>query len=109
MTRERIPTSHIRFSKFEYQRLQKDKTTTGKSIPWLLKTAYFKKDISAPALDIETRKSVRRELSAIGNNLNQLAKKSNSNIFGDLTAEIQEALQAIKTLKSFLGQDYGDR
>ena len=109
MKQEPIPTSHIRFSKPEYQRLLKDKTLTGKSIPWLLKTTYFKSSISTPALDSETRQIVRRELSAIGNNLNQLTRKVHTEIFGNLKEELQECLQAIKTMKSFLGQDYGDR
>lgn len=109
MKQDPIPTSHIRFSKQEYQRIIKDKELTGKSIPWLLKTVYFRKEISTPALDIESRKAVRRELSSIGNNLNQLTRKVHSGVFGDLTEELQEALNAIKILKSFLGQDYGDR
>lgn len=109
MKQEPIPSSHIRFSKQEYQRLLKDKEITGKSIPWLLKTIYFKKDISTPTLDLETRKAVRRELAAIGNNLNQLARKANTGIFGDLQEDLIESLQTIKTLRSYLGQDYGDR
>ncbi len=109
MKQERIPTSHIRFSKQEYQRLLKDKELTGKSIPWLLKTAYFKKEISTPALDSETRKSVRRELAAIGNNLNQLTRKVHTGIFGNLQEELLESLHSIKTLRSYLGQNYGDR
>jgi len=109
MKQEQTPTSHIRFSKQEYQRLLKDKTMTGKSIPWLLKTAYFKKEISTPTLDSETRQAVRRELSAIGNNLNQLTKKVHSEIFGNLKDEIQDCIQTIRVLKSYLGQDYGDR
>jgi hypothetical protein len=104
-----LPSSHIRFSKQEYLRLLKDKMMTGKSIPWLLKTAYFRKEISTPTLDFETRQAVRRELSAIGNNLNQLTKKVHTEIFTDLKADLFECLQAIKTLRSFLGQDYGDR
>ena len=109
MKHELTPTSHIRFSEQEYQRLLKDQNLTGKSIPWLLKTAYFKKEISTPPLDAETRKVVSRELSAIGNNLNQLAKKVHMEIFGNLKDEIQECLQDIKILRSYLGQNYGDR
>jgi hypothetical protein len=109
MKQRTIPTSHIRFSEEEYLRLEKDKLATGKSIPWLLKTAYFKKEILPPPLDPETRKAVRRELSAIGNNLNQLTRYVHSGIYSDLKGELQECLQAIKTLKSFLGQEYGDR
>jgi hypothetical protein len=107
--REPIPTSHVRFSKQQYLKLLKDKEMTGKSIPWLLKTVYFKKEISTPSLDSETRKAVRRELAGIGNNLNQLTRKVHTRIFGDLQEELLEALQSIKTLRSFLGQNYGDR
>ena len=109
MKQEPLPSSHIRFSKQQYQRLLKDQLMTGKSIPWLLKTAYFKSEISTPTLDVETRQAVRRELSAIGNNLNQLTRKVHTEIFGNMKEELSECLQAIKTLKSYLGQDYGDR
>ncbi len=104
-----IPSSHIRFSKEQYARIAKDKLLTGKSIPWLLKTTYFRHQISSPQLDVETRKAVRRELSAIGNNLNQLTRYFHTEFRPDLTSELQECLQTIRTLKSFLGQNYGDR
>lgn len=109
MKHNAVPSSHIRFSAEEYLRLEKDKLLTGKSIPWLLKTAYFKREISTPLLDAETRRTVRRELSGIGNNLNQLTRYVHSGTYADLKNEIRECLQAVKTLKSFLGQDYGDR
>ena len=100
--------ANVRLTKEEYVQLTQDHMMSGKSIPWLLKTAYFKNRISAPNLDVETRKAVRRELSYIGNNLNQLAHNVNSGLIAHVRSEVQELLQAVKTLKSFLGRDYGD-
>ncbi len=96
----------VRFSAEEYLILKKDELLIGKSIPWLLKTAYFKNGIAPPLLDAETRRAVRRELAYIGNNINQLAKNVNSGLISQVKDEVQEMLQAIRTLKSFLGLDY---
>ena len=64
----------VRFTESEYRQIVSAVIESGKSVPWLLKTVYFKKGISAPTLDVERRKTVLRELSHIGNNINQLAK-----------------------------------
>lgn len=101
--------ANVRFSKNEYAKLQRDQLVTGRSVPWLLKTAYFKNEISAPTLDTETRTAVRRELSAIGNNLNQLTRLAHLEVIGGLREQILECIHAIRTLKSYLGQDYGNR
>lgn len=102
-------SSCVRFSKEEYFNLVRDQAITGKSIPWLLKTAYFKQRIAPPALDLETRKSIRREFANIGNNLNQLTRYAHSGLIADFKEDLRDCLQAIKTLRSFLGRDYGDR
>jgi hypothetical protein len=102
------PTSHVRFSYEEYLRIKRDELEAGKSIPWLLKTAYFQRGISAPTLDVETRNAVKRELAYIGNNLNQLTKNVNSGLISNAKEEAQQLLNGVNTLKSFLGLDYGD-
>ena len=101
--------SLVRFTEREYQRIVDDYLETGKSIPWLLKTAYFKKGISAPTLDVERRKGALRELAYIGNNLNQLTRMAHVRGFETVKSELLDSLHSIRLLKQFLGCDYGDR
>jgi hypothetical protein len=101
--------SQVRFTESEYRRIVRDQLETGKSVPWLLKTAYFKKGISAPTLNAETRKAALRELAYIGNNLNQLTRMAHVRGFETIKGELLDLLQAIRVLKGFLGCDYGNR
>ncbi|MGK5082978.1 plasmid mobilization relaxosome protein MobC [Bdellovibrionota bacterium FG-1] len=101
--------STVRFERDEYLRMIRDRIETGKSIPWLLKTAYFRGGISAPALDAETRKAVRRELAAIGNNLNQLARAAHTLGIHRIEADVCEAINLVQYFKTTLLGDYGDR
>jgi hypothetical protein len=99
----------VRFTESEYRRIVRDQLETGKSIPWLLRTAYFKNGISAPTLDADTRKTCLRELAYIGNNLNQLTKMAHVRGFETIKGEVLEMVQTVKMLKGFLGRDYGHR
>ena len=104
-----LPTSHVRFTRDEFVTLKRNELETGRSIPWLLKTAYFSGGITPPTLDAETRKAVKRELAYMGNNLNQLVKNVNSGLISNVKEEVQELLSTFRTLKAYLGLDYGDR
>lgn len=101
--------SCVRFTESEYRQLQKAQILTGKSIPWLLKTAFFNHGVSAPTLDNETRKTVRTELSRISNNLNQIAKHVHSGLISEIKSEFEEVLQAVRCLKSFLKLGFGEQ
>ena len=103
-----VRRTNVRLTEGEYVRLKRAEIESGKSMPWLLKTAYFHHGISGPTLDIESRKAVRRELAYIGNNLNQLMKQVHSGLISNVKSEVEEMLQAFRSLKSFLGLDYGD-
>ena len=109
MNTSQVPTSHVRFTRDEFFQLKKDELLTGQSIPWLLKTAYFHRGISAPTLDSETRKAALRELAYIGNNLNQLSKQVNSGLISNVKEEVLEMLHTFRNLRNYLGLDYGDR
>ena len=102
-------SAHVRFTPEQFRRVMRDKLETGKSIPWLLKAAYFSRGISPPVLDAETRKTVRRELGYIGNNLNQLARAMNMGRRTEVEAEVRDAINALSLLKHFLLTNYGDR
>ena len=101
--------SLVRFTENEYRKIVGAVIESGKSVPWLLKTAYFKKGISAPTLDVERRKTVLRELSHIGNNVNQLTKMAHIRGFESIKDALFDSLRDIRLLKSFLGLDYGNR
>jgi hypothetical protein len=109
MNQEPAHSSFVRFTREEYLRLKRDSLETGKSIPWLLKTAYFQGSIATPTLDVESRKSVLRTLAYMGNNLNQLVKNVNSGLISNVKGEVSEILGTCRMLRSFLGLNYGDR
>lgn len=109
MTEPKLIRTHVRFSLSESARILKDQALIGKSVPWLLKTHYFKKEISAPTLDSETRFQVRKELAQIGNQLLEINKKISAELHPGLAVELQESLQTLRVLKSYLGKNYGDR
>ncbi|MGK5084365.1 plasmid mobilization relaxosome protein MobC [Bdellovibrionota bacterium FG-1] len=98
-----LPSTHVRFTRDEYQRLRKDQLLTGQSIPWLLKETYFSRADFTPRLDVKTRDAVRRELSHIGNNLNQATRYLHSGMIDDYKGKFDEVYQGFKCLRSFLG------
>jgi hypothetical protein len=101
--------AHVRFQKNQFLRIAKDRLVTGKSIPWLLRTAYFEGGISPATLDPESRAVIRRELGAIGNNVNQIARAANRQGHADLEHAALDMLKELSELKRFLLRDYGDR
>lgn len=100
--------ANVRFSESEYKRLLRDQAASGHSIPWLLKTAYFSKNLAPPTLDAETRSAVTRELNHIGNNVNQIARQANAGIIRGIQRDVAEMLKLLEVLRSFLTRDYGD-
>ena len=74
-------SSHVRFTEYEYNRLQKMKMTTGLSIPDLLKKALFNRmDLERPLLNPDDVSKIMEELRRQGNNINQIAKQINSGL-----------------------------
>ena len=98
-----VPSTHVRFTRDEYLRLSKDQLLTGQSIPWLLKETYFNRADFTPRLDVKTRDAIRRELSYIGNNLNQATRYLHSGMVDDFRGKFDEVYQGFKVLRSFLG------
>lgn len=98
----------VRFTEKEFLKIKRASIESGRSVPWLLKTAFFEHGITPPTLDEETRKVVRREIAYMGNNLNQLAKNVNSGLISGVHAEVQEMLQHFRVLRSYLNLNYGD-
>lgn len=71
-------STHVRLSDAEYRSACADQEARGKSIPELLKEAYFG---GKPTAILMTKEDVKRLLSEMlrqGNNLNQIARKLNA-------------------------------
>jgi len=47
------PQTCVRFTDKEYNRIQLEQRITGKSIPWLLRNAYFKGPAEPPSIGAE--------------------------------------------------------
>ena len=109
LTPPKTRASLVRFSESEYRQIVKATIETGKSIPWLLKMAYFKKGISAPTLDAGRQKQALQELSYIGNNVKQIEKEMHIRGFDCIKKELLDSLNDIRLLKSYLGLQYGHR
>jgi hypothetical protein len=99
----------VRFTPSEYRELQKQSLISGKSIPWLLKTAFFNHGISPPTLDLETRNMVRREIAYIGKNLNQAVRYLHSGLIAEFKSRFEEVEEGVRVLRSYLGLGYGNR
>lgn len=69
---------HVRFTDEEFEKIKKHKEYTGKTVPQLLKQAYFSKQIVLPLLSLVHFRDLIIELKRIGNNVNQIARKLNS-------------------------------
>ena len=103
-------SSCVRFTPAEYRRVQRDQLLTGRSIPWLLKTRYFSAaELRPPAFDYDTSREILRQLGAIGNNMNQVAKRTNSGINAGVDEQIAAMFKLMKDLHALAMRDYGDR
>ena len=99
----------MRFTPSEYREIQKASLLTGKSIPWLLKTAFFEKGVAPPTLDLETRTFVRREIGYIGNNLNQAVRYIHTGLIAEFKSRFEDVEESVRILRSYLGLGYGNR
>ena len=99
----------VRFTPSEYRRLKREQQLTGQSIPWLLKQSYFRRaELRPPAFDYETSRAILREIGAIGNNLNQLAKRVNSGIASAVLEHVAAMRSKLDQIAAVALRDYGD-
>ena len=103
-----IPSTHVRWTRGEYLQAKRIQIETGKSLPWLLKTALLNAGIAPPVLDHESRATVRKVIAYAGNNLNQIAKRVNSGIYEGFQSSFEDVAQSLRTLRSFLNLNHGD-
>lgn len=101
--------TNVRFTEQEYERIRREATILGMSIPTLLKTNYFRHKPIRVLMDAVDRRSVFAELKRIGNNLNQLARRVNSGFFEGWYPEFQHVADNLKSLERYLVGGYGLR
>lgn len=80
----------VRFSDVELKIMEEAASTTGRSIPWLLKNSFFSKGAIRPMFDKESAYKIRMELNRIGGNINQIAREINSGIKKGWHLEFEE-------------------
>ena len=102
-------SSHVRLSEPEHQRIRKEQQITGKSIPWLLKNAYFKGPLCVPLMGVEEQRALLVELRRIGNNINQIAKKINSGFREGWNEEFNQLCQQVSIVRQYIAGIYGGR
>ena len=103
------PASCVKFDEEQYQQIRKDSETTGKSIPSLLKTAYFAGRRAIVFMDKESQSAWHRELRHWGNNLNQIAKRVNSGLEAGWQDDLEPIRQAIRRIENMVLGVYGSR
>ena len=99
----------VRMNAKEYERIRKESQSTGKSVPELLREAYFS---SAPRKVLMNREDVvtlRKDLSRIGNNINQVAKKVNSGLLSGWNNTLDLVLVQFETLTRQIHYGYVER
>ena len=99
MKRSDAGSSHVRFTEDQYSRIEDDARIYGKSIPELLRAAYFGSLPPRPAFSVEDAKRIVIAINRVGNNVNQVARHVNSGFrsgFAPMLDEIRAHLLAIR-------------
>jgi hypothetical protein len=95
-------SSHVRFTDQELAQIEKDVRVRGRSIPTLLKEAYFEGRPTAVLMTQEEQQSVMTELLRQGNNLNQIARKVNAGISENVMQEVAAIRRAMTGLMALI-------
>ncbi len=107
--KDKLASTHVRFSKEELQTITQIHKETGETIPNLLKKAFFKVKYPIILMPAEERKIWFKELQAWGNNLNQLAKRVNSGLMEGWCEEIKLIDQKLTAIQAIVVARYGSR
>ena len=105
-TASRIPSSHVRFNADEYQQIEEDSINMGKSIPQLLKERYFSEGKQVALITKPDLAILRTEISRLGNNINQIARRLNSGIRFGFNDEINGVREQVDNIWAFLASRY---
>lgn len=92
--------SCVKFSLIEYKRISEAARSTGESIPALLKEAFFKRTKLTPVFDRESAQKLISAINKVGNNLNQIARRVNSDIYYGWHHELTQIDESLSKLRS---------
>ena len=106
---KKAPASCVKFTAAEYEKISEDARVVGKSIPTLLKVAYFTGRRVRVLMNKDDQKQWHRELQHWGNNLNQLARRVNAGLMEGWYEEFQKVNEALQRIKSLVVGAYGSR
>ena len=109
LTSKRGAGSCVRFSDDEYKQILGDSKITGKSIPLLLKTAYFSGRRARVLMSKEDQVQWFKELRHWGNNLNQLARRVNSGLMEGWHEDFELVRKMLMHIESLVVGAYGSR
>lgn len=91
--------SCVKFTQDEYRRVSEDARQAQKSIPALLKLAYFSQKRVTILMNKTDQERWFRELRYWGNNLNQVAKRVNSGVMAGWYQEIRQIQIALMRIE----------
>ena len=99
--------SCVKFTPAEYREISDDARSEGKSIPVLLKNAYFKRIRTTILMKPDDEARWFKELRYWGKNLNQIAKVVNCGVMNGWHEEIPLILRSIKGIEQKILGIYG--
>lgn len=93
----------FRVSELEYEKLKQSAETLNMSVPNFVKKKAYGSKLVAPKFDFESRQSIVRELSSVGNNINQIARNLNTHKeantdFGRLNHKFDEVRKELNNI-----------
>jgi hypothetical protein len=101
--------TNVRFTSIEYKQVKKDSSKLCKSIPTLLRDAYFNRLPTKVLVNQKDLDILRKDMNRIGNNLNQVAKKLNSGFMHGWSDTLDKVLEEFKKLNRLIYHGHGLR
>lgn len=109
VTTKAPPASCVKFSDDEFNKIKSDSQLTGKSIPALLKLAYFSGRRATLLMSKSDQEQWFKELRHWGNNLNQIAKRVNSGLMDGWYEDFELVRKGLKAIENMVLGVYGSR
>jgi len=94
------PCSLVRFSREQFAKIENDANAFGKSVPDLLRSAYFAKKLEAPRFASIDADRIVAAINRVGNNLNQIAKHLNTGFREGYQTLLDEAVILLVGIKA---------
>ena len=101
------PSCFVRLSPEQHAQLKDDEIRSGKSAAELMRIAYFEGGPMVLLMADEDRHEVLTQISRIGNNVNQIAKRVNTGILFGFDQEISQIRILLSHLMTFVTSKYG--